>query len=141
MARIAVIERRPDMVALSRAVLIGRGHAVESFPNAQVAFEALRIAPPDAVIAGASESPSPTVREMIRETRALGPRVLAFLLVNGRGDERALLEGLDAGADDVISVPFSPADLAGRVAAALLRTRVREAPTRATEANGIPSRG
>lgn len=137
MARIAVIDRRPDMVALSRAVLVGRGHAVQSFPSAHTAFEALRGAPPDAVIAGSSESPAPTVREIIRDVRALGPRVLAFLLVQCRGDERALLEGLDAGADDVIAVPFQPADLAGRVAAGLLRTRVREAPTRATEAKGI----
>jgi CheY-like chemotaxis protein len=139
MARIALIDRRPDMVALSRAVLVGRGHAVETFPSAHRAFEALREAPPDAVIAGSSEQPAPSVREMIRDVRALGPRVLAFLLVPGRGDERALLEGLDAGADDVITVPFAPSDLAGRVAAALLRTRVREAPTRATE-TGIGSR-
>ncbi len=90
MARIAVIDRRPDMVALSRAVLVGRGHAVEDFANAQHAFEVLRTAPPDAVIAGASEKPVPTVRELIRDVRALGPRVLAFLLVPGRGDERAL---------------------------------------------------
>ncbi len=134
MARIAVIDRRPDMVALSRAILVGRGHAVEDFANAQHAFDVLRTAPPDAVIAGASEKPVPTMRELIRDVRALGPRVLAFLLVPGRGDERALLEGLSAGADDVITVPFQPADLAGRVAAAFLRSRVRDAPTRATQA-------
>jgi len=137
MARIAVIDRRPDMVALSRAVLVGRGHAVESFPSAHTAFEILRSSPPDAVIAGASDSPAPTVRELIRDVRSLGPKVLAFLLVPGRGDERALLEGLDAGADDVITVPFSPTDLAGRVAAALIRTRVRDAPTRATTSSTI----
>ncbi len=139
MARIAVIDRRPDMVALSRAVLVGRGHAVESFESARRALEALKQAPPDAVIAGSSESPQPTARELVRDVRALGPRVLAFLLVPGRGDERALLDGLDAGADDVIAVPFSPADLAGRVTAGLLRSRVREAPTRATEAKGLPA--
>lgn len=137
MARIAVIDRRPDMVALSRAVLVGRGHAVESFENARRALEALKQAPPDAVIAGSAEQPAPSARELVRDVRALGPKVLAFLLVPGRGDERALLDGLDAGADDVIAVPFSPADLAGRVTAGLLRSRVREAPTRATEKNGI----
>jgi CheY-like chemotaxis protein len=138
MARIAVIDRRPDMVALSRAVLVGRGHAVEDFASAHQAFETLRTAPPDAVIAGASEQPN--VRDMIRDVRALGPRVLAFLLVPGQGDERALLEGLSAGADDVITVPFHPADLAGRVAAAFLRSRVRDAPTRATQRK-LPASG
>jgi CheY-like chemotaxis protein len=136
MARIALIERRPDLIAMSRAVLVGRGHAVESYVSSLAAFRVLREQPPDAVIAGACESPAPSARDMIRDVRSLGPRVLAFLLVPGRGDERALMEGLDAGADDVITTPFSATDLAGRVAAALIRTRVREAPTRSTEGVG-----
>src|SRR5262249_6054670 len=49
----------------------------------------------------------------------------AFLLVPGGGDERVVIEGLDAGADDVILVPFNPADLAGRVMAGLLRVHGR----------------
>src|SRR5579871_3735227 len=88
MARIAVIDRRADVVALSQAVLVGRGHAVESFARGPAAFESLRLAPPDAVIAGSFEGRPPLVRDLVRDVRALGPRVLAFLLVPGKGDER-----------------------------------------------------
>ena len=47
---------RPDVIALSRAVLVGRGHSVETYANALAAFRVLREAPPDAVIAGSSEA-------------------------------------------------------------------------------------
>ncbi|MBI3722650.1 response regulator transcription factor, partial [bacterium] len=129
MARIAVIDRRADVIALSQAVLVGRGHAVTSFEKGPLAFETLRLSPPDAVIAGSFEGRPALVRDVVRDVRALGPHVLAFLLVPGKGDERAVLEGLDAGADDVITVPFSAPDLAGRVGAALQRSRLRDAPT------------
>jgi CheY-like chemotaxis protein len=130
-ARIALVERRPDVASLGRAVLLGRGHAVESFEGLGAALERLRGAPPDAVVAGSSDPPAPRPAETVKLVRNLGPNVVALLLVPGRGDERVLLEGLEAGADEVVLVPFKPADLAGRVAAALQRVqaRHREAPT------------
>lgn len=128
MARIAVIDRRADVLALSQAVLVGRGHAVVSFSTLAAALEELSAKPPDAVIAGAFEGRPATSRDLVEKLEGLGPAVLVFLLVQGRGDERAVLEGLDAGAHDVITVPFSATDLAGRVAAGLGRRAGREAP-------------
>jgi hypothetical protein len=109
---------------------------VDAYTNVDDALVQLRASPPDAVIAGASDGAARTYSQMVRDVRDLGPGVLAFLLVPGRGDERALLAGLNAGADDVITVPFSASDLAGRVAAALFRVRARAEVGQRTRVDG-----
>jgi len=53
----------------------------------------------------------------------------AILMLTAKGDEAAVLEGFDAGADDYVSKPFSVAQLMARVQA-LLR-RAGRAPLRA----------
>ena len=48
---------------------------------------------------------------------------LPIIMLTARGEERDRLRGLDTGADDFISKPFSPAELIARVRAVLRRVR------------------
>lgn len=48
-------------------------------------------------------------------------RELPIIMITARGDEADRVEGLDAGADDYISKPFSPRELIARVKAVLRR--------------------
>ena len=59
-------------------------------------------------------------------------RAVPVLMLTARGDERDLLTGLEVGADDYMTKPFSPRELVARVRA-LLR-RVERAPAETVEA-------
>jgi DNA-binding response OmpR family regulator len=59
-------------------------------------------------------------------------RAVPVLMLTARGDERDLLTGLEVGADDYMTKPFSPRELVARVRA-LLR-RVERAPVETAEA-------
>jgi two-component system, OmpR family, phosphate regulon response regulator PhoB len=48
---------------------------------------------------------------------------LPVIMLTARGEERDRLRGLDAGADDFVAQPFSPAELVARVRAVLRRVR------------------
>ena len=58
---------------------------------------------------------------------------LAIILMAPRGDIQAIVQGLALGADDVISLPFHPGELAARAGAALRRVKKVVPPQRTIE--------
>ena len=58
-----------------------------------------------------------------RLRRRTGTAHLPIIMLTARGEEPDRLRGLDTGADDFISKPFSPAELIARVRAVLRRVR------------------
>ena len=58
-----------------------------------------------------------------RVRRAPETRDLPVIVLTARGEEADKLQGLDSGADDFITKPFSPAELVARVRALLRRTQ------------------
>ena len=73
--------------------------------------------------------------EVLRRARANG-RHLPILMLTVRGEEEDLVRGLDLGADDYLTKPFSPRTLLARVRA-LLRRASQEAPPRPTAVGGL----
>jgi DNA-binding response OmpR family regulator len=73
--------------------------------------------------------------EVLRRARANG-RHLPILMLTVRGEEEDLVRGLDLGADDYLTKPFSPRTLLARVRA-LLRRAGQEAPSRPTAVGGV----
>lgn len=51
---------------------------------------------------------------------------LAIIMLTARADERDKISGLDGGADDYITKPFSPRELVSRIQAVLRRTSVSD---------------
>jgi two-component system alkaline phosphatase synthesis response regulator PhoP len=67
---------------------------------------------------------------------------LPILMLTARGEEADRVVGLEMGADDYVTKPFSPRELGARVKALLRRTeleRVREAVCRRREDCGRPN--
>jgi two-component system phosphate regulon response regulator PhoB len=61
--------------------------------------------------------------EVCRQLRLSEPtRDLPVLMVTARGEESDRVQGLDTGADDYLTKPFSPAELLARIKAVLRRT-------------------
>lgn len=61
----------------------------------------------------------------------------AIIMLTARGEERDRLEGLDLGADDYVTKPFSPRELVARVRAVLRRTAKVGVRPRSLSFNGI----
>ena len=61
---------------------------------------------------------------------------IPIIMLTARGEETDKITGLDTGADDYITKPFSPRELVARITAVLRRTSPR-AEKEAIEANGL----
>jgi len=98
--------------------LDGRGFAVASAPTAERAIEALRGFSFDLVLLDLG-LPDADGFALLRAIRAARPR-LPVIVLTARDDMRSKLEGLNGGADDYVTKPFSIAELAARI-----QTRLR----------------
>jgi two-component system phosphate regulon response regulator PhoB len=63
-------------------------------------------------------------------------RDLPIIMLTARGDERDKVMSLDAGADDYVTKPFSPAELLARIRA-VLRRRIKTTTSGLHEFNGL----
>jgi len=68
-----------------------------------------------------------TVCEHIREFSQV-----PVIMVTAKGDDKEKVEGLDIGADDYVTKPFSASELTARVRAVLRRIGIRDKPQEAT---------
>jgi PAS domain S-box-containing protein len=129
-ARILVADDNADMRDYVRQLLRPRWH-IETVPDGQAALEAIRANRPDLVITDVM-MPRLDGVGLLREIRAdpeLGD--LPVIMLSARAGEEAKVEGLDAGADDYLTKPFSARELVARVASNLELARVRREATRA----------
>ncbi len=115
------------------AVLVEAGVSLERVVDVAGALRVLTDRPVPVVIAGARLACELTVAVRSRHELASVHIVVGAAL----GSPRELREALDAGADDVIRVPFEPEVLVARVAAGLRAARLRsdEALLRSLVAN------
>jgi two-component system phosphate regulon response regulator PhoB len=60
-----------------------------------------------------------------------GTRNIPIIMLTAKGDESDIVLGLELGADDYITKPFSPKELRARVKAVLRRTAVKDHPEQA----------
>ena len=128
MARILVVEDSPEIAELIAPCLQRAGHAVTALSTgAEVMAEVLTNRPDlvvlDRILPGLDGL---VVCQTLRNhpTTAAVP----IIMVTARGEEADRVTGLEFGADDYVTKPFSPKELVARVAA-LLRRVERSAPT------------
>jgi len=92
-------------------------------PNGEEALILARDARPDIVLLDWMIESLPGIEVCQRLRRARDTATVPIIMLTGRGEEADRVKGLDAGADDYVTKPFSPRELLARVLAVLRRTR------------------
>lgn len=116
---VLVVEDEPDMQMLLSDNLEFEGYEVTTVARAEDALAAIEQRPYALVILDIM-LPGMSGLELCRRLRAQGARV-PILILTARAQETDRVFGLDAGADDYITKPFSIAELLARVRAHLRR--------------------
>lgn len=117
-ARILVAEDDPKQANLIRVYLEREGHSVLVVGDGRTALEQARVRRPDLVVLDVM-MPQVDGLDVCRILR--GESDVPILLLTARTTEDDMLLGLDVGADDYITKPYSPRELAARVRALLRR--------------------
>jgi len=117
--RILVVDDEERMVRFIRLNLEHDGFIVlEAFRGAQ-AIDRIRTGMPDLVLLDVM-MPDMDGFEVLRTVREISSLPVIMLTAKGEEDDR--VRGLELGADDYITKPFSPRELVSRVKAVLRRT-------------------
>jgi two-component system, OmpR family, phosphate regulon response regulator PhoB len=120
-ATVLVVEDEPAIQELIAYNLKQAGHHPLSAGSAEQALKLVQEALPDLVLLDWM-LPGLSGIELARRLRAdRRTKSVPIIMLTARGDEQDKLAGLDTGADDYITKPFSPRELNARVKAVLRR--------------------
>jgi len=121
MKRILIIEDDRDIVELVRYNLANEGFQVSSANDGSTGLSTLKKTPPDLLLLDLM-LPKLSGLEICREIRRDDSlNRLPILMLTARGEEADRVVGLEMGADDYVTKPFSPRELLARVKALLRR--------------------
>lgn len=122
-AHILIVEDEPEIRAMLRLALTKHQHTVTEAKSAEEARTCLddssiELALVDWMLPGVSGI------ELVRSLRKQNAfKQLPIIMVTARTDDDQITAGLDAGADDYVSKPFSPRELLSRIQAVLRRSQ------------------
>ncbi|MBB5801070.1 DNA-binding response OmpR family regulator [Saccharothrix ecbatanensis] len=122
--RVLVAEDDPKQAALIRIYLEREGHAVQVVGDGRSALDRARAAKPHLIVLDVM-MPVVDGLDVCRILRAESD--VPILLLTARSTEEDMLLGLDLGADDYLTKPYSPRELTARVRALLRRAKVVQA--------------
>jgi len=122
--RVLIVEDEQDIAGLIKRSLerggVAEAHVVGSGDQA---LEAVHVQSPDLIILDL-HLPGLDGMELCRILRAReGARRVPIIMLTARGGEEDRVSGLEAGADDYVTKPFSLRELAARVRAVLRRSQ------------------
>lgn len=122
MSRVLIVEDETDIAALIAHYLEKAGHTPETVGDGSKALARAADSPPDLAILDVM-LPSLSGLDVCRALRAREQTsTLPILMLTARGEESDRILGLDVGADDYMTKPFSPNELLARVRALLRRS-------------------
>jgi two-component system phosphate regulon response regulator PhoB len=128
-AKVLVVEDERDIAALVAYHLTREGYRVRTAEGGQEALQALAAERPDLVLLDLM-LPGLSGYEVLAELRRRPDSVdLPVVVLTARRDEADRVKGLELGADDYVTKPFSPRELLARVQAVLRRTSAGAAGT------------
>jgi two-component system, OmpR family, alkaline phosphatase synthesis response regulator PhoP len=123
MSRVLVVEDDKDIADLIAHYLQKAGHSVESIASGTAALARAKQAVPDLVVLDLMlpGMDGLLVCQALRGDTATA--AIPIIMLTARAEEAERVAGLELGADDYVTKPFSPRELTARVAALLRRTQ------------------
>jgi two-component system phosphate regulon response regulator PhoB len=135
--RILLIEDEPDIAEVLQYNLEKEGFEVDGARRGDAGLEAVRREPPDLVLLDLM-LPGLDGLEVTRILkRDAATARLPIVMLTAKGEEVDRIVGLELGADDYISKPFSPREVVLRVKAVLRRLHQDETASERLEVGGI----
>jgi PAS domain S-box-containing protein len=123
--RILLADDNADMRAYVRRLLVARGHEVIAVEHGEAALAAIRAETPALVLSDVM-MPRLDGFDLLRTLRGdTKTRAIPIILISARAGEEARAEGVEAGADDYLTKPFTARELLARVSTHLELARVR----------------
>jgi len=120
---VLVVEDESALVTLLRYNLEREGFRVAEARDGEEALLMAREQKPDLVLLDWM-LPLLSGLEVCRQMRRMPEtKTVPIIMLTARGEEGDKLRGLDSGADDYVTKPFSPSELIARIRAALRRSR------------------
>ncbi|WP_166844651.1 response regulator transcription factor [Isoptericola sp. BMS4] len=139
MARVLVVDDDVTVASVVVAYLERAGMTAEHAADGATALAAAGSRPPDAVVLDLM-LPGIDGMEVCRRLRATRPD-LPVLMLTARGEEDDRVGGLEVGADDYVTKPFSPRELVLRVRAVLRRRGAPPTAGDGTHGGAAPGTG
>ena len=121
---VLVVDDEPQIVGIVRDYLEHAGFTVLAAADGTEALRAVRTGSPDLVVLDLG-LPGLDGLDVLRSLRRDGS--LPVIVLTARGEETDKLVGLELGADDYLTKPFSPKELVARVRAVLRRAEAEVA--------------
>jgi DNA-binding response OmpR family regulator len=116
--RVLIVEDDPNVAEVVARYLERDGYDVETVTDGAAGLQRALAALPDLVVLDLM-LPSMGGLEVCRRLREVAP--VPVIMLTARGEEADRIAGLELGADDYVSKPFSPRELMARVRAVLRR--------------------
>ncbi|NKD55932.1 MULTISPECIES: phosphate regulon transcriptional regulator PhoB [unclassified Haematospirillum] len=121
--RIMIVEDEPSLVTMLRYNLEKEGYAVDESYDGEQAVTAIRAGLPDLVLLDWM-LPGLSGLEVCRRLRRRPETAhIPVIMITARGEEADKIRGLDTGADDYLTKPFSVPELLARTKALLRRAQ------------------
>jgi DNA-binding response OmpR family regulator len=133
-ARVLVVDDDPTVAEVVTGYLDRAGYVVDRAGDGPDALARAAAHWPDLVVLDLM-LPGMDGLEVCRRMRGHGP--VPVIMLTARGDEDDRILGLEVGADDYVTKPFSPRELVLRVESVLRRTRPAPQPAGLLRAGGL----
>ncbi len=134
---IAVVDDEPDILELVSLHLSKAGFSVRAFPDAGSFQKSLASSLPDLVILDLMLPDADGLdvcKDLKKDSRTAH---IPVVMLTARGEESDKVVGLELGADDYVTKPFSPKELVARVKAVLRRQDAKTVPSTVELAGGV----
>jgi len=118
--RVLVVDDAPEFVDMIVPLLEREGYSTLTANDGEAAIDAARSFRPDVIVLDLG-LPKLDGVEVCRQIRSFSDAYV--IMLTARGDEVDRVVGLEVGADDYMTKPFSPRELVARVRAMLRRPR------------------
>ena len=121
--RVLVVEDESDLVVMLRYNLEKEGFEVAATGDGEEALLLVEEQAPDIILLDWMVPMVSGIEVCRRLRRNPDTRDIPIIMLTARGEEDDRVRGLNAGADDYVTKPFSPGELIARVHAVLRRSR------------------